>query len=243
MYRNIRNYELRYTDADAYDCLKLSSLLSFLEESACHSADELGFGYKDVAPANIGFILANIYVELSAPIKLGDLITVHTWPLKPTKVIFLRDSEIYTGDKLVGKASARWCMIDTKSCSIAPVSTFFKDDFFDGYNTQRSVEFNNWKIPRIDGGNPVYSQIVGFSDYDHYFHVNNTKYCDYLMNIFNVEELKGKYVSSVQITYVKQCKAGEKIEFTRAEQDGFYLVEGKVNGDLRVQMRLKLNEL
>ena len=63
------------------------------------------------------------------------------------------------------------------------------------------------------------------------------------MNVFNVEELKGKYVSSVQITYVKQCKAGEKIEFTRAEQDGFYLVEGKVNGDLRVQMRLKLNEL
>ena len=53
MYKNIKKYELRYTDVDAYDNLKLSSLLSFLEESACLSADELGFGYTDVAPRKI----------------------------------------------------------------------------------------------------------------------------------------------------------------------------------------------
>ena len=50
MYRHIKSYELRYTDVDAFDNLKLSSLLSFLEESACLSADELGFGYDDIAP-------------------------------------------------------------------------------------------------------------------------------------------------------------------------------------------------
>ena len=72
MYKNIKKYELRYTDVDAYDNLKLSSLLSFLEESACLSADELGFGYKDVAPRNIGFVLINIYVKLEKNIRLGD---------------------------------------------------------------------------------------------------------------------------------------------------------------------------
>ena len=53
MYRHIKSFELRYTDVDAYDNLKLSSLLSFLEESACLSADELGFGYADVAPKHL----------------------------------------------------------------------------------------------------------------------------------------------------------------------------------------------
>ena len=50
MYRNIRKYDIRYTDVDFKDDIKLSSLMSVLEESACISADELGFGYADIAP-------------------------------------------------------------------------------------------------------------------------------------------------------------------------------------------------
>ena len=34
MYRNIHTYDIRYTDVDFTDELKLSSLLSVLEESA-----------------------------------------------------------------------------------------------------------------------------------------------------------------------------------------------------------------
>lgn len=243
MYRHIKDYELRYTDVDAYDNLKLSSLLSFLEESACLSADELGFGYEVLAPANFGFILANIYIELSNNIKLGDILSVHTWPLKPTKVIFLRDSELYVNSQLAGKVSARWCMVDTKSYTISPVSAFFDNNFFDGYNTERSIEFNNWKIPTITVGEHCYSKTVKYSDYDHYFHVNNTKYADFLLDTFSVDDLKDKSIKSAQITYVKQCKEGETIDFIRSEQDGFYIIEGRVNGDLCVQVRLKFNEL
>ena len=90
MYKNIRDYQIRYTDVDFKDELKLSSLLSVLEESACYSADELGFGYKDIAPRGIGFILANWYVEIYRPIKLEEKLTVHTWPLKPKNTIVFR---------------------------------------------------------------------------------------------------------------------------------------------------------
>ena len=79
MYRHKKDYELRYTDVDAYDNLKLSSLLSFLEESACLSADELGFGYKDIAPKHFGFIIANWYIKLERNIKwLATLCVIGT---------------------------------------------------------------------------------------------------------------------------------------------------------------------
>ena len=71
MYRHIKSFELRYTDVDAYDNLKLSSLLSFLEESACLSADELGLGNADVAPKHLGFVIVNWYIELNRNIKYG----------------------------------------------------------------------------------------------------------------------------------------------------------------------------
>lgn len=241
MYRHIKSYHLRYTDVDAYDNLKFSSLLSFLEESACLSADELGFGYADVAPKHFGFIVVNWYIKLYRSIKLGDELTVHTWPLKPRRLIFLRDYELYCGEENVGVCSARWCMVDTDRFLPAPVSAFFPENFFDNYNTERSIDFNEWKIPAIASGVEVYSRVIRFSDYDHYFHVNNTKYADFMFDVFSVEELMGKSLSSVQITYVKQCKEGEQITFFKERRDGFYLVEGRVGDELRVQMRIQFD--
>lgn len=241
MYRHIKSYELKYTDVDAYDNLKLSSLLSFLEESACLSADELGFGYNDIAPKHFGFIIVNWYVELKRSMKLGEVITVHTWPIKPKHLIFLRDFEIYCGEEKVGVGTARWCMINADTFAMLPVSAYFGEGAFDNYNTERSVNFSAWKIPIAACGETKYSKVISYSDYDHYFHVNNTKYADFLMDAFTVDELNGKIISSVQITYVKQCKESEKIDIIKEQTDGGYLLEGRVEGDLRVQMRIKFN--
>ena len=59
---------------------------------------------------------------------------------------------------------------------------------------------------------------------------------------FRLKNLKDKTLKSVQITYVKQCKEGEKIDFIRSDNGVYIFVEGRVNGELRVQMRLKLED-
>lgn len=243
MYRHIKSYELRYTDVDAFDNLKLSSLLSFLEESACLSADELGFGYDDIAPSNLGFVVVNWYIELNRAVKLGEILTVHTWPIKPKMLIFLRDFELFCGEEKVGVCSARWCMIDTRTFSAVPVSAFFSEKDFEGYNTERAIDFKGWKIPALNNGSSVYSKVIRYSDYDHYFHVNNTKYADFMFDVFSVDELKDKRINSVQISYVKQCKEGEEIAFFKQKQDGYFIIEGKVSDEIRVQMRIGFNEL
>ena len=243
MYRHKKIYELRYTDVDAFDNLKPSSLLSFLEESACLSADELGFGYADVAPRNMGFVIANWYIEFKRPVKLGEKLEIHTWPLRPKFLIFFRDYEFFVDGEKVGVATARWCMIDTVSFKVLSPSAFFEEGAFDNYNTEHSIDFKAWKIPLIEGGERVYTKKVAYSDYDHYFHVNNTKYADFLADTFSVEDFKGKYIKKLQVTYVKQCKIGEEIEFAREGKDGAHIVEGRVNGELRVQFKVELDEV
>lgn len=243
MYRHIKNYTLKFTDVDAYDRIKLSSLLSFLEESACLSAAELGFGYDDLSPKNFGFILVNVFIKFEKQIKLGDVLTVHTWPLRPSRAIFLRDSELFVGNEKVGAVTARWCMVDTQTFAILPATAYFKEDDFKDYNTERSLVFTGWKIPQ-EQGEEVYSKKVTYSDYDHYFHVNNTKYGDFCMDAFGAEELKDKFFESVQISYVKQCKEGETIVFSRTDKvDGYHIIEGRVDGEIRVQFKVKFNEL
>lgn len=243
MYRHIKEYELRFTDVDAYDNLKLSALLSFLEESACLSGEELGFGYEAVSAKDLGFVVVNWYLDLKRPIRLGETLTLHTWPLKAKHLIFLRDYELYCGGEKVGVATSRWCMVNVNSFITMPTSAFFPEGFFDGYNTERSVEFNTWKIPAANNGELSYEKRVTYSDYDHYFHLNNTKYADFLLDAFSVEDFKDKYLEKVQITYVKQCKENEVLRFYKQSADDGWLIDGRVDGEQRVQFKVKFGEI
>ncbi|MCM1545617.1 MAG: thioesterase [Clostridiales bacterium] len=239
MYCHSKNYEIRYTDVDLSDNLKLSSLLSLMEESACLSAEELGFGYSVLQPKNIGFIMVNWYIEMNRAVKLGDLLTVNTWPIKPKRLIVLRDFELYVGSEKVGVATSRWCVVDLAAFRMLPSSAALDENL--QYNDMRSVDVANIKVPDCEAGKLCYSKVVSYSDYDHYNHVNNTKYADFLLDAFTVDEMRGKNYSNVKITYVKQSKEGEVLDFYRAKlDDGSWVVEGKVADDKRVLMQITL---
>ncbi|MGN0824369.1 MAG: acyl-[acyl-carrier-protein] thioesterase [Candidatus Coproplasma sp.] len=238
MYCNIKNYSIRYTDVDFQDSLKLSALLSLMEESACDSADELGFGYSVLQPKNIGFVILNWHLELYRAIKLGEVLTVRTWPVKPRRLTVFRDFELYVGDEKVGVATSRWCVINLEDFKIIDPSCAFGENMT--YNETRSVEVLNWKIPSVTTSECGYSKQVTYSDYDHYNHVNNTKYADFLLDVFSPEELKGKYISTVDVNYQTQCKYGETLDFYREDLNDCTLIEGKVDGVTRVQMRIVL---
>ena len=243
MYLHSQNYSFRYTDADFHDIIRPASFLSVMQESACLSADELGFGYKDLQPKNIGFILSNWYVELFRPVGYNEVLTVHTWPVKPKHIIVMRDFELFVGEEKVGVGTSRWCLVDLATFTMLPSGVIF-DDVNIQYNDFRSTNFNSWKISRADDGEKTYSKIASYSDYDHYSHVNNTKYADLLMDAFSVDELKGKWVSQFRISYIKQCKCGEKLSFYRKQlDDGSWVVEGRVGDELRVQFHVVLSSL
>ncbi|MBO5327665.1 MAG: hypothetical protein J6B04_00660 [Clostridia bacterium] len=242
MYQNCKEYDIRYTDVDYYDHMKLSAILGILQESASISADELGFGYDDRIVKGFAFIVSNWYIELFRPINVGEKVKCITWPIKPKHVLFFRDFELYVGEEKVGVATSRWCLMDLAKYSVLPVKAFFENDTRE-YNDCRSVEYSSWKIPAICQDAPVYSKTISYTDYDHYNHVNNTKYADFVFDAFSIDEMKNKYISSVQVTYVNQCKCGEKIDISKTYLDGYCYLEGKVNGELRVQFKVKFNEL
>lgn len=52
-YAHKKSFEIKTREADFKDELKASSVLSFMEEVAGSSAEELGFGYKHVRPRGV----------------------------------------------------------------------------------------------------------------------------------------------------------------------------------------------
>ena len=192
LYEHINQFKIKFCDVDFKDEIKISALLSYLEEVSCTSADELGFGYEYIKGRNCAFFVTNYYLECVQPITLADIIEVKTWPTPPSSVIFGREYQISTrGKGLQLNATSRWCLLDMQTGKILPAKTLDNQDY-STYNTDRALDVKNWKIPAFDcaDGELRFSLTIANSEYDHYYHVNNTRYADYCFNVFTVEELK-----------------------------------------------------
>lgn len=237
-----KKFVIKYCDVDFKDELKSSVLLSYLEEAACLSADELGFGYEYVKSKGYAFMISNTCFALRRPIVLGEEIVVETWPTPPSHVIFGREYRILsaTGEVLVN-ASSRWCLIDYRSGKIMTSKAIDNQDYA-SYNTQKALEDVRWKIPVFapEEGELRFSLRIANSEYDHNMHVNNTRYADYCLNCFTVDELALRRLQRFSISYVKQCKEGDTLRFyLKTIGDNEYLAHGfNEQGELVVQSQI-----
>ena len=246
VYEHCKQFNVKYCDVDFKDELKVSSVLAYLEEVACSSADELGFGYAYVKPRGYAFMVTNICCEFITPITLGEDILVKTWPLPPSHVIFGREYRICsTLGEVCLNASSRWCLIDFATGKLLPSKTIENQDY-STYNTEKVFESVKWKIPSfaMEEGEPKFTLTIANSEYDHNMHVNNTRYADYCLNCFSVSELAEKKLKGFSISYVKQCKEGETLKFYRKKgENGEYFVQGvNESSEIVVQSKITFEE-
>lgn len=238
IYANVKKYELRYSDFDFKDELKLSALLSLAQESAAASADELGFGYSDLKPRNLGFIVVQTYCEFRRTPALGDTLTVETWPLPPRHIFFERDYRVRDaeGEEIAAIAS-RWCFVDLGAFSLLTPDKLGEAHEKCPYRAEKSVEVPVWKIPRA-GGREVGRVRAANGHCDHYLHVNNAQYADLFMDCFTMEELKNRRIKAFQISYSKQVKEGSEMAIFRADAEQETTLELQVNGEICTQFRV-----
>lgn len=232
-YRHIQKFIAKYCDVDFKDELKPSAYLAFFEEVACSSADELGFGYEYLKPLNYGFIVSAVRCQFIKPVRLSQTFETQTWPLPPTFATFGREYRVCSQEgEVLANASSRWCMVDLASGRVLASKALTGQDY-STYNTERAVDVQSWKIPKfeIEEGELKFQMTVANSEYDHNMHVNNTRYADYCLNCFSLAELSSWRLKRLSITYVRQCKEGDKLSFYRKrDEDGGYLVQG-FNGE------------
>ena len=234
VYEHIRNFQLKYYETDFKDEMKISTALAYMEEAACSSADELGFGYQFVKSRKQGFMITNTCCEFLQPIKVGEKLTVKTWPTPPSFVVFGREYSFLNGElQTLMNASSRWCLVDMQTGKLLQSKAIDNQDY-STYNTAKVLENVQWKIPvfKKDEGELKFTLTIANSEYDHNMHVNNTRYADYCMNVFSVAELADKSVKRFSISYIKQCKEGETLRFYRKKDaDGTYIVQGMNEAD------------
>jgi acyl-ACP thioesterase len=231
-YQRTQQFKVQFCEADFKDELKISTALAYLQEVACYSAEELGFGYEYLQQRNFAFFVSNVYCQFIRPARLGEEIVVSTWPTPPTRVVFGREYRFSTafGDVLM-KATSRWCLIDRATGKLLQSKCLDGQDY-STYNTDKNFEDVQWKIPlfNVEEGEERFSLTVANSECDHYNHVNNTRYADYALNCFTMDELRQNPLHGFGISYLRRAREGDVLRFYRKKAEDGYLVQG-INQD------------
>lgn len=239
-YSHKKIFDLRYADVDFKDDAKLSALLSFAQEVAGSSADELGFGYEALKRDRRGFIVTSTYCEIYSPMRLGDVLTVETWPLPPRHIIFERGYRIFDQKgKVAAALASRWCLVDLDVFSPVLPDKLGEVHTNCPYRAEKSVEVPNWKIAKLgEEGYEAYRVTVKNSQCDHYLHANNTRYMDFFIDCFTMDELSARAVRAFQISYLKQAKEGSELVLFRKDNGGDTVLEARCGGEVLSQCRI-----
>jgi len=235
-YCHKKSFSLRYTDVDFRDELSLSALLAVAQQAACTSADELGFGYDDLKPRNIGFLVVNNIGEIFIQPNLDETITVETWPLPPRRVFFERHYRVKgEGGRLIAALASRWCMVDLSTFSLLTPDALGETHARCPYNPEKSIENPVWRIEKLKDAREVYRMTVRNSQCDHYFHANNTRYADFFLDCFTMDELKDRTIKRFSVTYHKQAKEGAELSFFRKDEGDTSVLEARGGDEVFTQ--------
>jgi medium-chain acyl-[acyl-carrier-protein] hydrolase len=101
---------------DASARLKPSGLVNLLVQAAIESADQLGFGFKDLEEQQLAWVLSRLSIEIYEPLHWYDEAEVETWPKSIEGILYMRDFIVKNQHgKVVACATSAWLAIDIQS--------------------------------------------------------------------------------------------------------------------------------
>lgn len=231
-------------DVDLFGQCRPSALLGILQEAATQAALDLGASGPEILKKyNCLWMVTRSWVELDAPLRWNDALTVRTWHRGASGASTYRDFDIIRDGKPMGQGSTVWVMVDVDSRKLFRMRMLEEFQGTDGGELKKTVKLRRPVMPESFDGRV--RRDLRYSDTDINGHVNNIHYADFACDSLHLERLcQGRFVRSFQIDYVSECRAGESIWVDTAVRGDELFARGEgLDGVERFDFTLKLDEL
>ncbi len=219
-------YRVGARDTDPFNQCRPSSILNFLQEAATDAAGELHVSRDEIVERyNCFWMLARIWYRLDKPLFWDDKLTVRTWHRGGKGVSMYRDFDLYRNGEQIGEAVSTWVLADLDTHKLKKLTEIEEFHLTTGGDLCKDIKLHRTRMPeKMD---VVEKRLLHYSDCDINIHVNNVRYADFACDAIHLEQ-KGeeKFVSSFQVSYLKECKAGEILTLSVGEKDGLWCVRG-----------------
>jgi len=208
---------------DCFGRLKASGILYFAQEAAGGHCRLLQLDWDTLAKKKLFWAVLRYRVLVNRLPRVGETITVETWPMPTTRVAFPRATVALDKDGnelfcLVGI----WVLMDMESRTmVLPGKTGIALP-----GTVRGLEpALPTSIAPAKTENGV-RRCVAFSDLDRNGHMNNTRYMEWINDLVCAEFHREHPVKEFTLCYLSEAREGEELTLGYKQENGVLQVEG-----------------
>lgn len=208
-YRHEERIDARSTDLWGH--CRPSGVLGILQEAAVGAVGVLHVSLEEMLERyHMFWMLARIWYRLDRPLYLGDRVEVRTWHRGIRRASTYRDFDLLVDGRPVGEAVSLWVLADERTRRLGRGADIKEFQGTDGGPLCKERTLSKLVLP--EGMAEAGHREFHYSDLDINGHVNNVKYADFVCDALELEKLgPGRFVSSLQIGYQAECRAGERV--------------------------------
>ena len=224
-------FTLDHIHTDRFGRAKPSALLYFVQEAAGNHCTALAVDGAALAHKHLFWAVTRNRVQITRLPRLGETITVETWPMPTTKVAYPRSVVAYDekGCELFRSISL-WVLMDSRTRGmILPGMS--------GVTVAGTLTGTELTAPRAIASRPMNLQkteTVGFTLLDQNGHMNNTRYLDWVMDLLPSQFHKDHPVAEFTVCYLNEAREGDRITLSHELSDGPVLTVDASCGESRV---------
>ena len=212
------SFKVKAFDVDSNNRIKVSTVFDYFQDAASNHAEQLNFGYDDLLPKELFWVLSWAKVEFSRFPGFMDDVKIQTWGKMQHKLHSMRDFLLIGKDnEIICRATTGWLLLDLKTLRPKILTQEFPD-VIHWYEKSALTDLPG-KFPVVNEKSRVYTQKINYSDIDLNQHVNNAKYIELLLDCFDSDFHKNHCMKSMTILFTSETKCGEKLEMSKGIED------------------------
>ncbi len=216
-------YRVDSRDIDMFQQCRPSAVLGILQEAATQASLALHIsGPEALEKYNALWMITRNWVELNAPIRWNDLLTIRTWHRGSSGASSYRDFDIIRDGTVIGQGVSLWVLVDAAEHKLMKMRGLAEFQGTDGGELKKAIKLHRVPVPETADGRSI--RELRYSDTDINGHINNIHYADFACDALHLERYgKGKFVHSFQLDYMTECMAGETLSIdTTVQGDNLY---------------------
>ena len=195
--------------------LKLSALFRLCQEASEEHLGIVGLPYQKLKDDGIVFLFTRMWAKINRMPLHREPIEVVTYPKGLVRAQFYRGFTIKSGDEILAEALQGSVAANAETHKILNPKRFLEYGIFTKDGNDRVLD----KIVLPDTLESAGERQVYYSDLDYNGHLNNAVYAD-LIGDFMPGGMPGKTIREVQINYISECRFGDCLKISTAEQSG-----------------------
>lgn len=220
-----RTFSITSSEVDIYGNCRPAAFLSFFQDLATEHSEIFHTDWHNLfREYHAIWMLVRVWYQIRRPLNMGEELTIRTWQRGTGGLIVYRDFDLYVGEEQVGEAVSAWVVADAETRKMLRPGSLER---LAAAPVPEQVKEKQLKLIRTPKNRKlVYTRTVRYSDLDQNGHMNNTKYADVLMDALSVADMKGRFVSAMQLNYSMECLAGETMNVSRELGENACYIDG-----------------